>query len=480
MEIKFSELSKFHDKQIQAVKALDLYKYILYGGAKFGGKSYWIRWTCIRQLLKWAGQGHTGVRVAIFCEDYPSLKDRQLTKIKTEFPEWLGTLSNNNIEGLSYRLRDEFGGGVIMFRNLDDPSKYASSEFAMAAVDELTKNKEEVFSQLRSIIRWPGIEDTKFIAGTNPGGIGHDWVRRKWIDADDENETEQHLFHFVQAKAYDNPNVTESYIRQLENLPEALRMAYLEGSWDAFEGQFFSEFRQSIHAVEHFDPPKHWKRYIGIDYGRKKSFVALWFAVDPDNGHVYAYKEYQKEDTDADINFANVALMNDGEYIEQVILDAACFATTRNASFNKGMGDTIADIAWKYELQAIPSAKNRMAGWGFMHMYLRWQQRDQTGGMNMITPKMTFSKVCDYSIKTIPSLIYDKNKPEDLDTDGEDHAADAISYFLQFLNKEKDADEPPKEEKKVEMHGSIAQRLHSIVNSESVYIEDSSLDKAFL
>lgn len=477
--INFSELSKFHEKQRLALEALDKYKYILYGGAKFGGKSYWLRWTCVRQLLKWASQGHTGVRVAIFCEDYPALKDRQLTKVQVEFPKWLGTLSNNNIEGLSFRLKPEYGSGVIMFRNLDDPSKYASSEFAMAAVDELSKNREEVFSQLRSIIRWPGIEDTKFIAGTNPGGVGHDWVRRKWIDRDGENESEQHLFHFVQAKAYDNPNVTDSYIKQLENLPEALRMAYLEGSWDAFEGQFFTEFRESIHVKEHTEPPGHWKRYLSIDYGRKASFVALWFAVDPDTGHVYLYKEYQKEDTDADINFSNVSLMNANEQLEYIILDSACFATTRNASFNKGLGDTIADIAWKYGLEAVPSPKDRLAGWNFVHSYLRWQQRDETGEMNMITPKLTISRVCQYTIKTIPSLIYDKNKPEDLDTDGEDHAADALSYFLQYLNKEPEIVEK-KEETSPQVHGNPASRIRAIINAESYYIPDSPIDRAFL
>ena len=170
-EVSLRDLINPEPRQLEFLQALDKYKYLLYGGAKGGGKSYILRWSLIKLLAKWAEAGHKKVRVGLFCEDYPSLKDRQITKIQSEFPRWLGTLSDSSIEGMSYVLRPQFGGGVIALRNLDDPSKYASSEFAAAAVDELTKNKRAVFDQLRSIIRWPGIENTKFLAGTNPGEI---------------------------------------------------------------------------------------------------------------------------------------------------------------------------------------------------------------------------------------------------------------------------------------------------------------------
>mgnify|MGYP001559724895 FL=1 len=163
-EVSLKELINPEPRQLEFLDALDKYKYLLYGGAKGGGKSYILRWSLIKLLVKWAQEGHKRVRVILACEDYPALKDRQITKIQSEFPRWLGTLSENNIEGMSFMLRPQFGGGVIALRNLDDPSKYASSEFAAAAVDELTKNKRQVFDQLRSIIRWPGIEDTKFLA----------------------------------------------------------------------------------------------------------------------------------------------------------------------------------------------------------------------------------------------------------------------------------------------------------------------------
>src|SRR3990167_11162363 len=153
IQVSLKELINPTSRQLEFLQATDKYKYPLYGGAKGGGKSYILRWGLIRKLVKWAKEGHLGVRVGLFCEDYPALKDRQITKISTEFPNWLGTLADSSIEGMSFKLHPKYGSGVLALRNLDDPSKYASSEFADIAIDELTKNEREVFDQLRSIVR---------------------------------------------------------------------------------------------------------------------------------------------------------------------------------------------------------------------------------------------------------------------------------------------------------------------------------------
>lgn len=106
-----------------------------------------------------------GIRVGLFCEDYPALRDRQLSKIKMEFPDWLGSYKEATHE---FTLNPAFGNGVICFRNLDNPSKYLSSEFAAIAIDELTLNEQTVFDFLRMRLRWVGVEDPKLIAGRIP------------------------------------------------------------------------------------------------------------------------------------------------------------------------------------------------------------------------------------------------------------------------------------------------------------------------
>ncbi len=425
--IKLSELIKPTDKQREFLKALELYKYLLYGGAKGGGKSYILRWALIKLLLVWAKEGHLGVRVGMFCEDYPSLKDRQITKIAVEFPSWLGKLGESGIEGMSFILKPEFGSGVIALRNLDDPSKYASSEFAAVAVDELTKNRKVVFDQFRSIIRWPGIDNTKFLAGTNPGGIGHDWVHKIWVQKQfDEGEPEKDKFYFLQAFAKDNPHLSPLYVKQLEGLPENLRKAYLDGNWDVFEGQYFTEWNREYHTCEPFKIPETWKRIRAIDHGRAAPTSCLWGAIDYD-GKIWWYGEYYQAGIDADLNAQKIAELSKGEAYAFTVMDSSCFSKT-------GAGESIAEIYQRNGVFAEPSPKDRIAGWNLFHEYLRLDEKK--------CPKMVFFKNCENAIRTIPTLIYyDRNKAmtdaraEDLDSTGEDHSADAVSYALQYLHE---------------------------------------------
>ncbi len=231
-KLKFSELTKFFPKQLEALEASKRFKYVLFGGSVGSGKSYWIRWSAIYWLMKYyAKYNIKGVRAGVFCEDYPSLNDRHLTKIKFEFPEWLGTFNEAKHE---FTLAPEYGSGIIAFRNLDDPSKYLSVEFAVIAIDEINRNPKTTFDMLRSRHRWPGIKDTRFIAGCNP--LGEAWVKNMWVKRlFPPDEKEQYEFVFVPALPTDNPHLPVEYYKSLESLPENQRKAYLEGNWDAFD-----------------------------------------------------------------------------------------------------------------------------------------------------------------------------------------------------------------------------------------------------
>lgn len=229
---KFSDLTKFFPKQEEALLATKRFKYVLFGGSVGSGKSYWIRWSCLYWLIKYYDKyGLKGIRAGLFCEDYPSLNDRHLTKIKYEFPDWLGTFNESKKE---FTLADDYGGGIIAFRNLDDPSKYLSVEFAVIAIDEINRNPKSTFDMLRSRHRWPGIKDTKFLAGCNP--LGEAWVKNMWVKRIfPPEEAEQYEFVYVPALPTDNPHLPQDYYKSLESLPETQRKAYLEGNWDAFD-----------------------------------------------------------------------------------------------------------------------------------------------------------------------------------------------------------------------------------------------------
>lgn len=231
-EISFTELSGFFPKQNEAKLASKRFKYTLFGGSVGSGKSRWLRWMCVYWLMEYyAKYNIKGVRAGLFCEDYPSLNDRHLSKVKFEFPEWLGRFNEAKHE---FTLAPEYGSGIIAFRNLDDPAKYLSVEFAVIAIDEINRNPKTTFDMLRSRHRWPGIKDVKFIAGCNP--LGEAWVKNMWVKRMfTPDEKEQYEFVFVPALPTDNPHLPQEYYKSLESLPENQRKAYLEGNWDAFD-----------------------------------------------------------------------------------------------------------------------------------------------------------------------------------------------------------------------------------------------------
>lgn len=230
--IDFDKVSGFFPKQMEAASASKRFKFTLFGGSVGSGKSRWLRWMCVYWLLHYyVKYGIKGVRAGLFCEDYPSLNDRHLTKIKFEFPSWLGTYNESKKE---FTLSKAYGSGIIAFRNLDDPSKYLSVEFAVIAIDEINRNPKTTFDMLRSRHRWPGIKDVRFLAGCNP--LGEAWVKNMWVKRlFPPDEKEQYEFVFVPALPTDNPYLDPSYYKSLESLPEPQRKAYLEGDWDAFD-----------------------------------------------------------------------------------------------------------------------------------------------------------------------------------------------------------------------------------------------------
>lgn len=230
--VKFSELSKFLPKQKEAQMASKRFKFVLYGGSVGSGKSYWMRWMAVYWLMKWYGQHKIkGVRAGIFCEDYPSLNDRHLTKIKYEFPAWLGKFNEAKHE---FTLAPEYGSGIIAFRNLDQPEKYLSVEFAFEGIDEINRNEYTTFVELRKRLRWPGIKDVRFIGACNP--IGAAWVKNRWVKRlFPPEEKEPYEFVYIPALPTDNPYLDESYYKNLESLPEVQRKAVLDGNWDAFD-----------------------------------------------------------------------------------------------------------------------------------------------------------------------------------------------------------------------------------------------------
>lgn len=435
----FTVLSNFkaNDKQMEAYEAVKLFKYLFYGGAAGGGKSYFLRWIAIYLLMYYYMKYGLSVRVGLFCEDYPALKERHLSKISIELPEFIGKFHSDHKEhGKALILDKDYGGGVLVFRNLDEPSKYLSSEFASVLIDELTMNTRRVFDFLASMrMRWPGIPDPKFVGASNPGGVGMGWVKKLWIRRDFTGENfDPEEFKFVSARYYDNPFLDKSYEKQLDGLPEKLRQAYKDGDWDTFEGQYFEEWNTFKHVSRPFEIPREWERYITMDWGLAKPLAIYWIAVDFDQ-RAWVYRELYTTGliaSDAGRRIKQMSMVDFPDVVEEKLMTKYRFFSVDPSVFaKKGEGTKSIGSTMQEELGRVllPAKNDRINGWMRMREWLA----DAPDGK----PWMIFFDTCVHAIRTIPEMVYAKtdgkrvakNKYEDCDTLGEDHAGDSIRYF---------------------------------------------------
>lgn len=394
-----------------------------------GGKSYLLRWAALYYAI-WLFQqtGIQGIPVGLFSEDYPTLRDRQISRILREFPSWLGKLKESRDEGFAFFIHPSYGGGRILLRNLDDPAKYMSSEFAGIFIEELTRNDEQTFNDLRNRLRYPGIDQVKFMGATNPGGIGHAWVKKKFINRDN-NDPETSRFFYVHANAYDNAYISPSYLKQLEALPDAKRKAYLDGSWDIFEGQFFSEFSVSKHVIKPIKP-RDMINVGGMDWGTTAPFVFLLSGL---KKIFYDDTEFYRLTTFMEISGTNkiprewATEIHDKLPAYGISISDIGWIRGDPAMFTK-LSDLSMSIADQFKRENItirPASNDRVGGWVMMH---NWLSIAPDG-----LPYWQITENCSELIRTLPTLVTDEHDVEDLDTDGLDHWADAARYSIKHL-----------------------------------------------
>jgi hypothetical protein len=257
-------------------------------------------------------------------------------------------------------------------------------------------------------------------------------VKKLWIDRefDEKEDPPSDQFIFIKSLPTDNPHNAQSYLEDLQRLPERLRKAYWDGSWDVFEGQYFTEWNRDKHVIKPFTNgiPLSWKKYRAYDHGRTNAACCLWGAVDED-GRLVIYRELYATLMDVDQLATEIKRLSDGEEYEFSVADPAIFA---NIGFtDKYGGQTIAETFARYGIMFLPASNRRVDGWNLMHQYLRYS--------DVLPPKLQFFETCKNVIREIPLALHDEKKPEDLDTSGSDHALDATRYMLMSLHETRSA-----------------------------------------
>ncbi len=414
-------------KQLEFVHTFARYR--LFGGAKGGGKSYAMRAEAVRQAMS-----APNVRGLILRRTFPEVRKNTLDPMILELRASAVEFRYN---GLNKQVIFPNGSSIEFSycRNFQDVARYQGIEYDFICIEELTHWKEDEFKIIKSCLRSSRVGIIpNFFASTNPGGVGHAWVRRIWINRAFEKGETPEDYAFVSANVYDNYVLMHSqpeYMMDLEDLPDTLREAFLHGNWDVFEGQYFPEFRREDHVVTPFYPNDGIKlRLICLDYGYLAPSCVLWMAIDNQN-KVYVYRElYVTEHTYSKLA-AKIAAMTpptERREIKTLIADPAIVNKRSDTTGTTGKNELEKNLDG---IKVLAGNNRRIDGWLRVRQHLQLSTNHATG---LKEPLLVVTENCQNLIRTLPELIYDQSNNEDCDTKKEDHAPDCLRYGLMHIS----------------------------------------------
>ena len=392
--------------------------YIMYGGARGGGKTWALRRKAMLLALR-----YPGIRVLILRRTYPELKGNHILPMMAE------------CAGLAVYKDSEKamvfpGGSRVEFGYCDgdaDVLRYQGQEYDVIMLDEATQIPYEWYIALTACVRGVNSFPKRMYLTCNPGGVGHEWVKRLFVDRRYRGEERPEDYLFIQAKATDNTALMETnprYLDMLNNLPEDLRRAWRDGEWDVFAGQYFSEWDPEIHTMEPMEIPPSWRRYVAIDYGLDM-LAAYWIAVD-EAGHALVYREYT-EGMDMGEGHKGLIVREAAEAIRARTLPGErihqYLAPPDLWGRKSDTGRSAAEIFLQHGIRLTRAANDRVMGWMDLHEWLApWEDG----------PALRVSRACPNLIRWLPMLQHDPKNPDDCANTPHQitHGPDAIRYFV--------------------------------------------------
>lgn len=393
---------------------------LVYGGAKGGGKSCAI----VMEALAY-GIEHAGAKIYLFRETYDDLEANLISEMKEKWAAELYTYNE------SKHIATLYNGTRVFFRYIrdkKDAEKYQGRSMDFIGVDELTKFDRDWIQILLSCLRSPKGFPPRFRGTCNPGGRGHAWVKEDYVTGTNygkniiKNKITGGTIEFIPAMVYDNVVLMKNdpnYVKRLENLPENEKRAFLYGDWDIFAGQYFTDWRHDKHVIEPFDIPEHWRKWRAMDWGFNDHCSVGWYAADED-GRVYKYRQlYIRETLASEIAKKIVEMTGKKEQIRYTVAGHDCWQVRGN-DFTSG--ESIAETFARNGVTLEKADIARIVGWQRMKEYLRDAPDNK--------PYFQVFSTCVDTIRTVPVMIYDSKKIEDLDGTLEDHAVDETRYSL--------------------------------------------------
>lgn len=437
-------MPKPNAKQDQAMR--DTHRYVAYGGARGGGKSWFVRWKATVLALQWPG-----IKILITRRTYRELLNNHIHPLEVMLR---GVAKYNRSEKM-FKFPN---GSTIWFGYCDnegDLGQYQGAEYDVWFADEAGQFQEAWLVAIDACVRGTNNYPKRTYYTLNPGGPSHGYFKRLFIDRQFTAGEHPEDYAFVQALVTDNAALMASqpeYRRALEKLPPKLRDAWLYGRWDIFEGMFFEDLRlvpdadlcaqagisreealaqrRFTHVIAPFDlnegDRRGWNIMRSYDFGFNRPFSLGYWAIDYDGVlyrmlEIYGCTQTPNEGVrwSPDEQFQRIAQFERehpwlrGRKIVDSVADPSIWDRSR--------GESIAQTAARYGIYFTPGDNKRIPGWMQVHYRLQFDDRGY--------PRMYVFDTCKAFIRTLPLMMYSKTKPEDLDTELEDHVADEVRYM---------------------------------------------------
>ena len=430
---------------------MDEHPYVAYGGSRGGGKSWAVRIDAIMKCLK-----YPGLKVMIVRKTYPELQEnhiKPMIELLHSYTKERFARYNEQKKQITFE-----NGSTILFKFCDkdkDAEKFQGTECDILYVDEATQQPEEIMKKLNACVRGINNYPKQVRYTCNPGGVGHSWVKRLFIDRKFLPTENPDSYSFIQSSVYDNKPLMKSdpeYVQRLEAMPPHIRDMWLYGRWDVYQGQFFEEFRtvpdliaahdagcdddaetlrerhRWTHVIEPFDvnfgERRGWRILRSYDFGYGKPFSVGWWAIDYD-GVMYRILElYGCTDTPNEgIKWAPnhqaeeiARIEHEHPWLKGRTIDGVADPAIWDAS----RGESVADTFSRHGVYFTPGDNKRIPGWMQFHYRMQFDENGYS--------RMYVFNTCSAFIRTVPLMMYDEHNPEDLDTSLEDHVSDESRY----------------------------------------------------
>ena len=386
-------------------------RYTAYGGARGGGKSWALRRKLVALCLR-----YPGIRCLLVRRSYAELKANHVDPLLREYVGLRTYRETDKRLDLPNRSSIQLG----YCSSNRDVLRYQGQEYDIIAIDEATQLNEYQFSIFKACLRGVGAVPRRMYLTCNPGGVGHAWVKRLFIDRAFRPDEDPDDYRFIPAQVYDNPVLTAAdpdYVRQLESLPEKLRNAWLLGRWDVFEGQFLPEFRPEVHVAEPDAVPARLRYFAALDYGFDM-LAALLLGVDG-GGQVWVLREHCQP---------GLVLGAAAEAVAELCRDFPVeYLTASPDLWNRRQDTGRSGFEIMQAVRGVPPMQpadnRRIPGWRILREYL------QVGADG---PRLHILRGCRVLCDSLPALLCDAARPEDASDEPHTvtHAPEALRYAL--------------------------------------------------